>query len=101
MLQATAEHMPSFDKTRRRLLAHHVVLPRGQGRTRFGLIQAIITMTLRDLREAITIREMARQTPAHVPAEIDVRVALRFHLVAWWVQPRGEAETLSVWHARV
>ena len=95
MIQATAERMPSFDRTRHRLPQAHVHIPRGQGRTQSGLIHAIITITSRDLREAITIREMARQTPVDVPGNIDNR---RWRYAAtWWMQPRNEAQQQSAW----
>ena len=60
-----------------------------------GLIHAIITITSRDLREAITICEMARQTPVDVPGNIDN------HAATWWMQPRGEAQQQSAWTAHV
>ena len=60
-----------------------------------GLIHAIITITSRDLREAITIREMARQTPVDVPGNID-NGQWRY-AATWWMQPHGEAQQQSDW----
>ncbi|MFM7980648.1 MAG: hypothetical protein ACKPKO_15145, partial [Candidatus Fonsibacter sp.] len=70
MVQAAAEGMPSFDRTRHRLPEHHVGVPSRQSPTDSGLYHVIITIPSRDLCEAITIREMAMQTPVHVPATI-------------------------------
>ena len=58
-----------------------------------GLIHAIITITSRDLREAITIREMARQTPVDVPGNINNRQWR--YAATWWMQPRSEAQQQS------
>ncbi len=63
-----------------------------------GLIHAIITITSRDLREAITIREMAWHTPAHVPAEMDTRE--RRYASIWWMQPRGDCDQQTAWRAQ-
>ena len=60
-----------------------------------GLIHAIITITSRDLHEAITIREMARQTPVDVPGNIDS--SQWRYAAAWWMQPRSEAQQQSYW----
>ena len=95
MLQATAIRMPSFEADRHVLPEHHVVVPRDQGRTDTGLRHVIITITSRDLREAITIREMARQTMVTVPRWLDTR---GFRMAStWWMQPRGEAERRHAW----
>ena len=60
------------------------------GRTDSELRRAIITITSRDLREAITIREMARQTVVPVPHWLDSR---GFRMAStWWMQPRGQEE---------
>ena len=95
MLQTTANRMPSFEAGRHVLPEHHVVVPRDQGRTDTGLRHAIITITSRDLREAITIREMARQTVVTVPRWLDSR---GFRMAStWWMQPRGETERRHAW----
>ena len=99
MLSAPAERMPRFERGRRKLPEHHVVVPRRQGPTESGRYRLIITIPSRDLREAITIREMARQTPAKVPAEIDTRVSR--YSSTWWLQPRSEQETAAPWRVQV
>ena len=58
-----------------------MIVPRDQGRTDSELRHAIITITSRDLREAMAIREMARQTVFTVPRWL-ARVASGWH-------PRG------------
>ena len=65
--------MPSYDRTRHTLPRVHVVVPRHQGYTESGMMHAVVTIPSRDLREAITIRELARQTPVQVPTSIDTR----------------------------
>ena len=97
MLQATAERMPSFDRLRHTLPGCHIVVPRDQPRTRSGHSHAVLTITLQDLRGAITIREMARQTQVVVPRDIDNREWR--YASTWWMQPRGDEEERSTWHA--
>ena len=95
MLQSTAAHMASYEAGRRVLPEHPVVVPRDQGRTDTGLRHAIITIISRDLREAITIREMARQTVVTVPHWFDSH---GFRMAStWWIQPRGETERRHAW----
>ena len=51
---------------------HHCVIPQRQAADS-GAIHAIITACTRDLREALTLREVARQIVVPVPREIDER----------------------------
>ena len=64
--------MPSYDRTRHTLPRVRVV-PRHQTYTESGMMHAVVTIPSRDLREAIAVRELARQTPATVPTSIDTR----------------------------
>jgi len=98
MLQNTVPQLPSWDGTRHSLPRVHVVVPRNQNLTDSGLCHAVITIPSRDLREAITIRELARQTPVPVPRTIDTR-GWRY-ASTWWMQPRGD-EALNAWQASV
>ena len=61
---------------------------RNQQRTEIDLCHAIITIVLRNLRGAITIRKMARQTYAQVPPDIVSR-GWRY-ASTWWMQQRGD-----------
>ena len=54
-------------------------------------------ITSRDLREAIAIREMARQTMVQVQREIYPREWR--YASTWWTQPRNETEERSCWRA--
>ena len=58
----------------------------------------MITVSARDLREAITIRELARQTPVYVLTSIDLRG--RQYASPWWMQPRGD-EARNAWQVSV
>ena len=83
-----------------------MIVPRDEGRTDSELRHAIITITSRDLCEAITIREMARQTVVTVPHWLDSR---GFRMASTrWMQPRGATERKhawrpqpQAWHARL
>ena len=88
--------MPSYDRTRHTLPRVHVVVPRHQSYTGSGRCHAVITISSRDLRETITIRELARQTPVQVPTSIDTR-GWRY-ASTWWMQPRGD-EVVHAWQA--
>ena len=98
MLLNTMSQMPSYDRTRHTLPRVHVVVPRHQTYTESGMMHAVITIPSRDLREAITIRELARQTPVDVPTHIDPR-GWRY-ASTWWMQPRGD-EAVHAWQAVV
>lgn len=98
MLQNTVSQMPSWDGTRHTLPRVHVLVPMNQGLTESGLCHAVITIDSRDLREALTIREVARQTPVPVPRDIDTR-GWRY-ASTWWMQPRGE-KARNTWQATV
>ena len=98
MLQHTVSQLPSWDGTRHTLPRVHVVIPRNQNLTESGLCHAVITIPSRDLREAITIRELARQTPVIVPKFVDDR-GWRYPST-WWMQPRGD-EAQHAWQATV
>ena len=88
MLQATADRTPSFDRTRHRLPRYQVLVPRDQARVAIGACHAVVTITSRDLREAITIREMARHTRVTVPRQLDSR-QWRYASTRW-MQPRSD-----------
>ena len=96
MLLNTMSQMPSYDRTRHTLPRVHVVVPRHQNYTESGMMHAVVTIPSRDLREAITVRELARQTPVVVPTTIDTR-GWRYASM-WWMQPRGD-EVVHAWQA--
>ena len=98
MILNTVSQLPSYDRTRHTLPRVHVVVPRHQSFTESGMRHAVITISSRDLREANTIRELARQTPVQVPTSIDTR-GWRY-ASTWWMQPRGE-EALNAWRAQI
>ena len=77
----------------------HVVVPRDKGFTESGMYHAVITVISRDLREAIAIRELARQTVVQVPTSIDTR-GWRY-ASTWWVQQRGQDEARHAWQVSV
>ena len=98
MLLDTATRLPCFARTRHTLPQHHVTVPRDQGRTVSGMCRAVITIISRDLREAVTLREVARQTVVQVPVDIDPR-GWRY-ASTWWLQPCSEGEAQRVWRAQ-
>ena len=98
MLLNTVSQMPSYDRTRHALPRVHVVVPRRQTYTESGMMHAVVTIPSRDLREAIAVRELARQTPVTVPTSIDTR-GWRY-ASTWWMQPRGD-EALHAWQAAI
>ena len=99
MLMGTSARLPSFDRSRHVLPRIHEVVPRDQGFTESGMCHAVITVISRDLREAIAIRELARQTVVQVPTSIDTR-GWRY-ASTWWVQQRGQDEARHAWQVSV
>ena len=99
MLLDTVARMPSFDPTRHVLPRAHVVVPRHQPCNESGHRHAVITIPSQNLREAITIREVARQTLVQVPTHIDRR-GFRY-ASTWWLQPRDDTQWEHAWTAQV
>ena len=99
MLLETVARMASFDATRHVLPRTHVVVPRHQRGTESGHRHAVITIPSQNLREAITIREVARQTLVPVPLHIDPR-GYRY-AAAWWLQPRTDRQWEHAWRAQI
>ena len=65
---------------------HTCVVPEHQQPAASGAIHAVVTACTRDLMEAVTLREAARNIVVPVPTEIDAR-GRRF-ASTWWMQPR-------------
>ena len=97
MLAESARRMPSWDPAVHSLCMHHAVVPTGQTRTASGAVHAVVTAATVDLREAVTLREVARQIVVDVPLDIDPR-GRRF-ASTWWMQPRGPGAAETTWVA--
>ena len=98
MLENSMARLPSYDRSRHFLPRCHVTVPRNQQPTESGACHAVITIGSRNFLEAVTIRELARQTPVDVPTHIDPRG--RRYASTWWMQPRGD-EAVHAWQAVV
>ena len=64
-----------------------------------GLRHAIVAIPRRDLREAVTVRELARQSIVPAPSHIDQR-GYRY-VAAWWLQPRSGRQWEHAWRAQI
>ena len=64
-----------------------------------GLRHAIVAIPCRDLREAVTVRELARQSIVPAPSHIDQR-GYRY-AAAWWLQPRSGRQWEHAWRAQI
>ena len=84
--------MPSFDPRAHKLPYHATIAPRTQAGS--GARVAIVTVPGRDFQEALTIREIVRNTLVPVPRHIDTRGAR--YASFWWMQPRRE-DVLRAW----
>ena len=74
---------------------HSCVIPEHQQSAHSGAIHAVVTARTRDLTEALTLREVARQIVVPVPTEIDARG--RRLAPVWWMKPRGPSAQLAAW----
>ena len=74
---------------------HTCVVPEHHQVAASGAIHAVITACTRDLTEALTLREVARQIVVPAPTEIDAR-GRRF-ASTWWMQPRGPDADQAAW----
>ena len=61
MLKMAARNMPGWDVTRHTLPMHPVTIPAHATVTDSGAVHAIVTAGPRDLREALTLMEVARK----------------------------------------
>ena len=87
MLKQVARNMPSWDCTRHVLPMHSVTIPANATVTDSGAVHAIVTAGSRDLREALTLMEVARKIGAPVPENVDMRE--QRYAATWWMQPRN------------
>ena len=85
-LAESASRLPIWDSARNVLCMHTCVVPEHQQLAASGAIHAVVTSCTRDLVEAVTLREAARNIVVPVPPEIDARDK-RF-ASTWWMQPR-------------
>ena len=99
LLERTSSRLPSFDPAVHVLPRFHIIVPPNQPGTESGLRHAIVTIPCRDLREAVTARELARQTLVPVPLHIDPR-GYRF-AATWWLQPRSDRQWEHAWRAQI
>jgi len=66
---------------------HTVTIPENATVTASGAVHAIVTVSSRDLREALTLREVARKIVVPAPENVDVRE--QRYAATWWMQPRN------------
>ena len=99
LLERTAARLPSFDPAIHVLPRIHVIVPPNQPGTESGLRHAIVTIPCKDLREAVTARELARQSIVAVPTQIDQR-GYRY-AATWWLQPRSDRQWEHAWRAQI
>ena len=85
MMKETAIRTPSFNPRAHALPFHHVVVAVAS-QVGSGARMAIITAPSPELKHAMTIFEMVRQTQVTVAQDIDIR-GVRF-ASTWWMQPR-------------
>ena len=64
-----------------------------------GLRHAIVAIPCRDLRDAVTVRELARQSIVPAPSHIDQR-GYRY-AAAWWLQARSGRQWEHAWRAQI
>ena len=98
LLERTSTRLPSFDPAVHVLPRFHAIVPPNQPGTESGLRHAIVTVPCKDLREAVTARELARQTLVPVPLHIGPR-GYRF-AATWWLQPRSDRQWEHAWRAQ-
>ena len=86
MLKMAARNMPGWEVTRHTLPMHSVTIPAHATVTDSGAVHAIVIVGSRDLREALTLMEVARKISVLVPENVDMRE--QRYAATWWMQPR-------------
>ena len=85
-LAESATRLPKWDSAKHVLCMRTCVVPEHQQPAASGAIHAVVTTCTRDLMEAVTLREAARNIVAPVPTDLDARG--RRIASTRWMQPR-------------